>query len=94
MKRRKLQPQQFVFREFPILGFEFDRGSNAIYITVAEGEVDHTRRISDSLLVDVNKDGRTLGIEILRVKDFQGHLIPVIKDLAKTYPLRELLQPA
>ena len=74
--------------------FEFDLETEAIYLSVAEGEVDHTRRVSDSLFIDVDKKGKPLGIEILRVKGFKGLITPVLQELTKTYPIKELLQTA
>ncbi len=81
-------------RNIPIHSFEFDPEAEAIYLSVAEGKVDHTKRISDSLLIDVDKKGKPLGIEILRVKDFQGLIAPLIQELTKVYPIKELLQTA
>ena len=78
----------------PIQSFEFDQGAEAVYLSVAEGEVDHTKRVSDSLFIDVDKKGKPLGIEILRVKGFRGLITPVLKELTRTYPIKELLQTA
>jgi uncharacterized protein YuzE len=78
----------------PIQSFEFDQDAEAIYLSVAEGAVDHTRRVSDSLFIDVDKKGKPLGIEILRVKGFKGLIAPVLQELTRTYPIEELLQTA
>lgn len=56
--------------------------------------MDHTKRVSDSLFIDVDKKGKPLGIEILRVKGFRGLITPVLKELTRTYPIKELLQTA
>lgn len=79
-------------QNLPCRNLEFDLDTEAIYLSVAEGKVDHTKRISDSLLIDVDKKGKPLGIEILRVKDFKGLITPVLKVLTRTYPIKELLQ--
>ena len=76
----------------PIKSFEFDQEARAIYLTVASGKVDRTKRISDSVFVDVDRRGKTLGIELLRVRGFQGLLSPILDTLAKTYPLKSLVQ--
>lgn len=76
----------------PIKSFEFDQEARAVYLTVASGKVDHTKRISDSVFVDVDCRGRTLGIELLRVQGVQGLLTPILDALSKTYPLKELVQ--
>ena len=89
MNRKTLGTRRLTIENVPILNFEFDREAHAVYITVASGEVDRTKRISDSLMVDVDKKGKILGIEILRVK--QVNIAPIIKQLAQDYPLRDLL---
>ena len=94
MKRKRLKSHHVKLENVPIQSFEFDPDAEAIYLSVAEGEVDHTKRISDSLLIDVDKKGKALGIEILRVKDFKGLITPVLKALTRTYPTKELLQTA
>lgn len=89
MSHKSLGIRQLTIENVPILNFEFDREVRAVYITVATGKVDHTKRISDSLMVDVDKKGKILGIEILRVK--QVNIAPIIKQLAQNYPLKDLL---
>ena len=81
-------------RNLPFRSLEFDPNAEAIYLSVAKGEVDHTKRISDSFFIDVDKKGKPLGIEILRVKDFKGLITPALKVLTRTYSIKELLQTA
>jgi len=49
--------------------FEYDKESDAAYIyldeTIAEGEVDKTIELNDNIIVDFNKMGKLIGIEIL-----------------------------
>ena len=49
---------------------EFDRRADAIYIKLREAEVASTRELQDNLLVDVDAEGRTVGIELLFVSDY------------------------
>jgi uncharacterized protein YuzE len=47
---------------------EYDKEANAAYIylkEIGEGEVASTISLSDSVNVDLDKDGKTIGIEIL-----------------------------
>lgn len=47
---------------------EFDREADAAYIyftNISEGEAVKTISLNDSINVDLDKDGKTLGIEIL-----------------------------
>jgi len=43
----------------------YDKKVDAMYISLAEGKYDATRKISDVILVDEDKKGKVLGIEIL-----------------------------
>lgn len=43
----------------------YDSKVDAMYITLAKGKYDSTRKVSDVILVDEDKNGKVLGIEIL-----------------------------
>lgn len=43
----------------------YDKKVDAIYISLAKGKYESTRKVSDVILVDEDKDGKVLGIEIL-----------------------------
>jgi len=43
----------------------YDAHANALYITLAEGEVARTPQIDDGTMVDLDADGGLLGIEVL-----------------------------
>lgn len=43
----------------------YDKKIDAMYISLAKGKYDSTRKISDVILVDEDKNGKVLGIEIL-----------------------------
>jgi len=45
----------------------YDKQVDAMYISLAKGKYDSTRKISDVILVDEDKKGKILGIEILDV---------------------------
>ena len=44
---------------------EYDKTARALYITVRKGKVKRTIKLKDSLLVDLDKGGEVLGIEML-----------------------------
>lgn len=44
---------------------KYDPKIDAMYIDLASGKYDRTRKISDTVLVDEDKKGKILGIEIL-----------------------------
>lgn len=43
----------------------YDEKQDALYIDLASGDYRTSKKISESILVDVAKDGKILGIEIL-----------------------------
>lgn len=43
----------------------YDPKVDAFYIEFAKGNYEKTRKISESVMVDEDKDGKVLGIEIL-----------------------------
>jgi uncharacterized protein YuzE len=43
----------------------YDKQVDAMYIELAKGKYDGTRKVSDVILVDEDKKGKVLGIEIL-----------------------------
>ncbi|MCK5625113.1 DUF2283 domain-containing protein [Candidatus Pacearchaeota archaeon] len=50
----------------------FDKDANAVYIYFKEislGEVKNTISLNDSVHIDLDKDGKTLGIEILNASN-------------------------
>lgn len=44
---------------------QYDQKENAVWIELAKGKYSRTRKISDAVLVDEDKNGKILGIEIL-----------------------------
>lgn len=44
---------------------KYDKKVDAVYIDLAKGKYETSRKISDSIVVDEDKNGKVLGIEIL-----------------------------
>ncbi|MDP2638154.1 MAG: DUF2283 domain-containing protein [Candidatus Levybacteria bacterium] len=44
---------------------KYDKKTDAAYIELAKGKYSKTRKVSDVVLVDEDKTGKVLGIEIL-----------------------------
>ena len=52
---------------------EYDPEANALYITLrGDAQIHHTEEVTESLNVDIDVEGRPLGIEILDVRDLVG----------------------
>ena len=45
----------------------YDKDADAMYIRVKKGKVHKTLKVSDMILVDVDKKGQALGLELLFV---------------------------
>lgn len=53
----------------------YDREANAVYVDVAEGEHDRTVEVEPmSIYVDVDAEGRTLGVEFLSFRAFERYM--------------------
>jgi len=53
----------------------YDPDADAMYITLKEGNVHHTKEIDKNIIVDFDKDGEVLGIELLFVKEKNPNLL-------------------
>lgn len=47
---------------------KYDAKTDSVFIELAKGKYQNTRKISDSILVDEDASGKILGIEILDAK--------------------------
>ena len=50
----------------------YDPKVDAMYIRFRNGRYDHTKKITDEILVDVTKKGEVLGLEILDAKNMSA----------------------
>ncbi|MEK7811237.1 MAG: DUF2283 domain-containing protein [Pseudomonadota bacterium] len=46
---------------------EFDQEADALYVNLAEGEVDKTEEIKPGMILDYDANGNILGVEVLYV---------------------------
>ena len=44
---------------------KYDKKVDALYISLARGKYDKSRKVSGSIMVDEDKKGKVLGIEVL-----------------------------
>ena len=54
----------------------YDPKVDAMYIRFKNGKYDHTKKVTEEILVDVTKDGSVLGLEILDAKKQFGDIEP------------------
>ena len=57
----------------------YDPDADAMYITLREGEFGHNKEIDKSTIIDFDKQGNVLGIEILFVKERNPGLLKEFK---------------
>ena len=55
---------------------KYDPKIDALYIDLSSGKYDMTKKITDSILVDMAENGKVLGIEILDASENIGHFDP------------------
>ena len=54
----------------------YDPKVDAMYIRFKNGRYDHTKKITDEILIDVTSEGKVLGLEILDAKKQFGEVKP------------------
>jgi len=54
----------------------YDKKVDAMYIKLKKGSYDHTKKVTDDILVDVSKKGEVLGLEILDASNNIGKVKP------------------
>lgn len=54
----------------------YDKKVDAMYIKLRKGSYDHTKKVTDDILVDVSKKGEVLGLEILDASKNIGKVRP------------------
>lgn len=54
----------------------YDKKVDAMYIKLRKGSYDHTKKVTDDILVDVTKKGEVLGLEILDASKNIGQVKP------------------
>ena len=57
----------------------YDPDADAMYITLRESEVASTKKIDKTTIVDYDKDGQLIGVEILSVKETNPNLLKEIQ---------------
>lgn len=70
---------------------KYDSQVDALYIDLAEGEYDKSKKITETIVVDLTKDGKVLGIEILdateNIKQFDPSNLALNLQLKAKQPL-------
>ena len=59
----------------------YDPDADAMYIRLTDEEIDKTRKIDDNTILDYDKNGQLVGIEILFVKERIPEFLEEVKDM-------------
>lgn len=51
------------------MNIHYDKKQDALYIDLAKGEYKNSKKVTDSIVVDMSQDGKVIGIEILDASD-------------------------
>ncbi|MBI4980528.1 DUF2283 domain-containing protein [Candidatus Woesearchaeota archaeon] len=57
----------------------YDAEADAMYIKFRETEVDHTQEIDENTMVDFDKNGQVIGVEVLFVRERNPNLLREIQ---------------
>ena len=61
------------------MNLRYDPEADAMYIRLSDKEIATTRKIDDNVILDYDKKGVLVGIELLFVKERMPHLLREIK---------------
>lgn len=53
----------------------YDQDADALYITLKEGPITSTKEIDKNTIIDFDKDGEVIGIELLFVREHNPALL-------------------
>ena len=57
----------------------YDPDADAMYITLRDGKVDHTKELDENTIIDYNKENEVIGVELLFVKENNPNLLKEFK---------------
>ena len=57
-----------------MINFEYDKEADAVYIKLRNGEFARNTKLSNSIILDLDKNDNILGIEIINVNKLGGFL--------------------
>ena len=57
-----------------MVSLEFDSEVNALYVKLGKGKVSSTEPLADNVMVDLDKKGKVLGLELLLPKQIKAEV--------------------
>ena len=62
-----------------MISFNFDKEADALYIEIQQGEFSKNKKLSNSVILDLDKDENVIGFEIINVSKLGG-LAPLLEN--------------
>ncbi len=66
-----------------MFSIKYNKDAGAVYIWTSRSKVSKTEELSSTCLVDLDKKGNIIGIELLGAKSVSNNQVKLIVDLAK-----------
>ncbi len=57
-----------------LASLEFDNRINALYLRLKKGKVSSTEPLADNMAIDLDKDGKVLGLELLLPQEIKEEI--------------------
>lgn len=54
---------------------KYDKAAGALYVTIRRGKVAETEPLNDGVFVDMDKQGKLIGIEVVLPKDLPQEIV-------------------
>lgn len=61
------------------MNIKYDPEADALYIKLTGAKVDHTKEIDENTIIDYDKEGRVIGVELLFVKERNPEILKEVK---------------
>lgn len=58
------------------MNLNYDPKTDSLYLNLAKGKYDRSKKISENVLVDFDKKGNVLGVEVLSAKKMIPSFVP------------------
>jgi len=66
-----------------MISFNFDKEADALYVKIQRGEFAKNKKLSNSVILDLDRDENILGLEIINVSKLGG-LSPLLQNQLST----------
>ena len=71
-----------------MISFQFDKEADALYVEIQQGEFSKNKKLSNSVILDLDKDENILGLEIINISKLGG-LSPLLESQVEAENLKD-----